>query len=154
MNIKQNYDRIQKNLPDGVALVAASKKKSPEIIKEAYEAGQKAFGESYVQEFLEKHDSPLLKELDIEWHFIGNLQRNKVKYIIDKVSLIQSVSSIRLAEEINKRAEKGSGVQDILVEINIAGEASKGGISADEGRALVKEVKTLSNLRLRGLVGS
>jgi len=152
MNIKKNFESIKKDLPQHVTLVAASKKKSPEIIREAFDAGQKIFGESYVQELLEKYDSPLLKGHNIEWHFIGNLQRNKVKYIIDKVSLIQSVSSLRLAEEINKRAKMISKVQDILVEINIGDEETKGGVKSEEVKTLTDEVRVLSNLNLKGLM--
>lgn len=152
MSIKENYNNIISKLPSHVTLVAASKAKSPEIIKEAYDAGQMIFGENYVQELEKKYTSPLLRDLDIEWHFIGNLQRNKVKHIIDKVSLIQSVSNIKLAHEINKRAKAISKVQNILVEINIGDEDSKGGVNINEINSLVEEVKASSNLKLKGLM--
>ena len=152
MSIRDNLYKIQSELPEDVKLIVVSKNKSVQIIKEAYDAGQRLFAENYVQEFLGKYNSPELKELDIEWHFIGNLQRNKVKYIIDKISLIQSVSSVRLAEEINKRAFDISKVQDVLVEINIGEEKNKGGAQLEEFYKVIDKIRSSSNLKLKGLM--
>lgn len=102
--IKKNIDNLLKQIPDKVKLVAVSKTHTIETIKETFELGQRDFGENKVQEMLEKHEK--LKNLDIKWHLIGHLQRNKVKYIADFVELIHSVDSLKLLSEINKQAKK------------------------------------------------
>jgi PLP dependent protein len=152
MSIKDNLDKIRSNIPSNVELIVVSKKKSLETIKEAYDAGQRVFAENYVQEFLEKVNSDELRDLQIKWHFIGNLQRNKVKYLVGKVALIQSVSSLRLAEEIDKRASKLSIVQDVLIEVNIGGEKNRGGANIDEFHEIIEGIKNYSNLNLLGLM--
>lgn len=132
-----------------VTLIAVSKTKPVSDLKEAYEAGARDFGENKVQELLEK-----IPELpsDIRWHVIGHLQRNKVKYIVDKVALIHSVDSLRLAEEISQEAQKkGIGV-DILIEVNIAGEESKFGVSPEETPSLVERIAQLPSIQIRGLM--
>lgn len=132
--------------PDQVRLVAVSKTHPAELIAEAYEAGQKIFGENYAQEFREKAD--MLPD-DIEWHFVGSLQRNKVKMVVDRVTLIHSLNKLSLAQEIDKRA--GAPVK-ALIEINIAEEGAKSGTSADRVEELIEAARDLKNIELRGLM--
>lgn len=131
----------------GIKLLAVSKNKTAFAIKAAYEAGQKVFAENYVQEFRQKAEE--LSGLGIEWHFIGHLQRNKVKYIASIVKCIHSLDSIKLAEEIEKRAES---TIDCLIEVNLAGEASKTGISPGETKGLIKAVSSMKKINLTGLM--
>lgn len=132
-----------------VTLIAVSKTKPVEMLTEAYDTGVRDFGENKVQEMCDK--IPKLPE-DIRWHMIGHLQRNKVKYIIDQAALIHSVDTYRLAEEINIQAKKRGIVVPILVEVNIAGERSKFGASAEDAMLLVEEIAALENLRIKGLM--
>ena len=132
-----------------VTLVAVSKTKPVSMLKEAYDLGVRVFGENKVQEIREKYEA-LPK--DIEWHMIGHLQTNKVKYIADKVSLIHSVDSLRLAETIEKEAVKHNRIVDILLEVNVAEEESKFGIKTSEVLALAENVVQLPHIRLRGLM--
>ena len=134
---------------ESVRLIAVSKTKPAEAVAEAYAAGQRLFGENHAQEVTAKQ--PVLPA-DIEWHFIGNLQKNKVKYLVGKVALIHSVNSEGLAREIERIAGKRGLVQDILLEVNIADEASKQGASAGEVRALAQLCGSLPHLRLCGLM--
>ena len=129
MSIGAKIEELQASLPQGVTLVAVSKFHPVEALNEAYEAGQRIFGESRVQELLVKHEA-LSK--DIEWQMIGHLQTNKVRQIVPFISLIQSVDSIRLVECINREAERVGRVVDILLEIHIAQEESKTGWHYDE----------------------
>ena len=137
--------------PSSVKLIAVSKMKPSEMIKEAYDSGCISFGENYVQELVQKYDE---LPADIEWHMIGHLQRNKVKYIIGKTRLIHSVDSIRLAQEINDRSAKIGIVTDILAEVNVAGEENKYGFAPEEVENFAKEVSELKNIRLNGLMTS
>ena len=132
-----------------VTFVAVSKTKPVSMLKEAYDLGVRVFGENKVQEIREKYEA-LPK--DIEWHMIGHLQTNKVKYIADKVSLIHSVDSLRLAETIEKEAVKHNRIVDILLEVNVAEEESKFGIKTSEVLALAENVVQLPHIRLRGLM--
>ncbi len=132
-----------------VTLIAVSKTKPVEALRDAYEAGARDFGENKVQELLDK--IPQLPA-DIRWHMIGHLQRNKVKYIVDKVCLIHSVDSVRLAEEISKEAVKRGITVNILVEVNIAGEESKFGATAEEAEQLVNEIAQLPGICIKGLM--
>ena len=132
-----------------VTVVAGSKTKPVSMLKEAYDLGVRVFGENKVQEIREKYEA-LPK--DIEWHMIGHLQTNKVKYIADKVSLIHSVDSLRLAETIEKEAVKHNRIVDILLEVNVAEEESKFGIKTSEVLALAENVVQLPHIRLRGLM--
>ena len=132
-----------------VTLVAVSKTKPVSMLKEAYDLGVRVFGENKVQGIREKYEA-LPK--DIEWHMIGHLQTNKVKYIADKVSLIHSVDSLRLAETIEKEAVKHNRIVDILIEVNVAEEESKFGIKTSEVLALAENVVQLPHIRLRGLM--
>jgi pyridoxal phosphate enzyme (YggS family) len=133
-----------------VLLLGASKYANAERIKEAYQCGVRVFGESRAQDFLKKFEE--LKDLPIDWHFIGNLQTNKVKYIIDKVSLIHSLDRPSLAEEIQKRAERLGKVQDVLIEVNVGREETKGGVYEEDLEKLFEYCLSLKNLRVLGLM--
>ena len=135
--------------PDEVTLIAVSKTKRVELIKEAYEYGCRDFGENKVQELLDKYEA-LPK--DIRWHMIGHLQRNKVKYIVDKVYLIHSVDSLRLAEEISKEAVKKKVCVNILIEVNVANEETKFGTTCEEAKQLVQDIAKLPNICVKGLM--
>lgn len=132
-----------------VTLVAVSKTKPVAILQEAYDLGVRVFGENKVQEIRKKYEA-LPK--NIEWHMIGHLQTNKVKYIVDKVRLIHSVDSLRLAEVIEKEAEKHNRVVDILLEVNVAEEESKFGLKMPEVIPMAEKVVQLPHIRLRGLM--
>jgi pyridoxal phosphate enzyme (YggS family) len=133
-----------------VLLLGASKYANAEKIREAYQCGVRVFGESRAQDFLKKFEE--LKDLPIDWHFIGNLQTNKVKYIIDKVSLIHSLDRPSLAEEIQKRAERLGKVQDVLIEVNVGREETKGGVYEEDLEKLFEYCLSLKNLRVLGLM--
>ena len=158
--LKENLEQVEQNIERAckkagrarseVTLIAVSKTKPVEMIQEIYDAGCRDFGENKVQELCEK-----IEQLpnDIKWHMIGHLQRNKVKYIIDNhVSLIHSVDSYRLAEEINIQAKKKNVIVPILVEVNIAMEESKFGISPEDAIALVEQIAELKNVKIEGLM--
>lgn len=132
-----------------VTLIAVSKTKPVEMLQEAYAYGCRDFGENKVQELLDKYEQ---MPKDIRWHMIGHLQRNKVKYIVDKVYLIHSVDSLRLAEEINKEAVKKDVCVNILVEVNVANEETKFGIACEEVKQLVRDIAKLPNIRVKGLM--
>lgn len=134
---------------DEVTLIAVSKTKPVSMLLEAYHEGCRDFGENKVQEILEKYDD---MPQDARFHMIGHLQRNKVKYIIDKVVMIHSVDSLRLAEEISKEAVKKQVEMDILIEVNVAGEETKFGICNEEVISLVKEIAKLPAIHIRGLM--
>lgn len=154
-NLKQINRRIQSAAekagrdPSSIRLVAVSKTRPAEDIREALLAGQSIFGENYVQELI-------AKKAEIEgtasWHFIGHLQSNKVKYIAGQVSLIHSVDRLSLAEEINRQWCRLGKVCDILIQVNISGESSKSGTTGREAFQLVKECSLLSNIKVRGLM--
>ncbi|WP_460049099.1 YggS family pyridoxal phosphate-dependent enzyme [Thermoanaerobacter brockii] len=147
-NIKEHALKVNRN-PEEILIVAATKTFGVETIKEAIACGITDIGENKVQELNEKY--PYLKN-EVEFHFIGHLQTNKVKYIIDKVKLIHSLDSIKLAEEIDKRAKQKSLIIDCLVEINIGGEESKYGIPPEEMHNFVKKMEKYDNIRIRGLM--
>lgn len=150
--IKENLRLIQQSLPDKVTLIAVSKTHPVELIREAYEAGQRHFGENKVQEMMDK--KPLLPD-DVKWHLIGHLQSNKVKYIAPFVHLIHSVDSLKLLIVINKEAAKNNRVIDCLLQIHISTEETKFGLDAQELTQLLdsSEYATLSNIRVCGLMG-
>lgn len=148
--IKETAYQVHRD-PSEVLLVAVSKTKPAELIQEAYDAGVRDFGENKVQELCEKMEC-LPK--DIRWHMIGHLQRNKVKYIVGKVTLIHSVDSLRLAEEISKLAHKLQVTQDILVEVNMGREESKFGVMPEEAEGLIRMISTLPGIRVRGIMTS
>lgn len=154
-NLKQIEENIQTaclragRKREEVTLIAVSKTKPVSMLSEIYNCGVRDFGENKVQEICEKRD---LLPSDIRWHMIGHLQRNKVKYIIKDTALIHSVDSYRLAEEINIQAKKIRRIVPILIEVNIAEESSKFGISAQEALQLTEEIAQLDNLRIQGLM--
>lgn len=153
MSISDNLNALKMKLdPIGVKLIAVSKTKPGEKIREAYEAGQRAFGENVVQELTEKQSA---LPQDIEWHMIGHLQTNKVKYIAPFVHLIHSVDSPKLLHEINKQAVKNNRVIDCLFQVHIADEESKFGFYHDELVELLRseEFSLLKNVRITGLMG-
>lgn len=132
-----------------VTLIAVSKTKPAEVLKEAYDLGIRVFGENKVQELTEKYE---VLPKDIRWHMIGHLQTNKVKYIADKVELIHSVDSLKLAETIEKEAAKRNRTIDILVEVNVAEEESKFGLKVEEVIPFIEKVAGFSHINVRGLM--
>jgi hypothetical protein len=152
VSIKQNLLNIKNALPEQVELIAVSKTKPVADILEAYEAGQRAFGENKIQEMVEKFDA---MPKDIEWHMIGHLQRNKVKYMAPFVYLIHGVGSFKTLEEINKQALKHHRIINCLLEVKIAQEDTKFGLSFTETEQLLKsdELKNLKNVNISGLMG-
>lgn len=157
--IKENLDTVMKHISEAaleagrraedITLIAVSKTKPVSMIEEAYACGCRDFGENKVQELCEKCE--VLPE-DIRWHLIGHLQRNKVKYVVDKAFLIHSVDSLRLAQEIQKEAEKKQVHVNILIEVNMAAEESKFGVSPDEAENLIREAAKLPNVHIQGLM--
>jgi len=152
MSVSSNLERLHADLPAKVTLVAVSKFHPKEAILEAYEAGQRIFGESRVQELVEKQ---ALLPTDIEWHFIGHLQTNKVKQVVPIVSLIHSVDSLKLLQEIDKEAARIDRVVPCLLQLHIAQETQKFGFSLDECRELVSDgtLIELKHIRVRGVMG-
>lgn len=152
MSIQTNIQEIKKSLPQHVTLVAVSKTHPVETVMEAYNAGHRIFGENKVQELVSKYE---VMPKDIEWHLIGHLQSNKVKYIAAFVSLIHSVDSLKLLEVIDKEAQKHNRVIDCLLQIHIASEETKFGLSADELEELLgsDDYKEMKNIRVVGLMG-
>ncbi len=149
--VVENYDRVLsevKSLSPNATLVLASKMVPKEVLEGLASRRKVIFGENRVQELLSKY----FESESLTWHFIGRLQTNKVKYIVDKVSLIQSVDSVRLAEEIEKRSAQIKKTMDILIEVNVGGEVSKGGVSEKELEALLDAVSHMEHLRLVGLM--
>ncbi len=157
--LKENLQSVEKTIQaacdkssrtrSDVTLIAVSKTKPVEMLQEIYDAGVRDFGENKVQEICEKYDK---MPNDIRWHMIGHLQRNKVKYIIDKVCMIHSVDSYRLAEEINIQAKKHQLVMPVLLEINIAKEQTKFGVTKEDAILLAEEMAHLTNLKVEGLM--
>lgn len=151
VDVAKNLKTVLGNLPGGVRLVAISKFHPNEYVMAAYDAGQRVFGESHEQE-LQKKAETLPK--DIEWHFIGHLQTNKVKYIAPYISMIEAVDTMKLMKEIDKQAAKNCRVIDILLELHIAEEESKYGFTPDACREMLKEGewRSLSHVRICGLM--
>jgi len=152
MNIKNNINNLRQNLPPGCKLIAVSKTKPPEKIEEAYHAGQRLFGENKVQELVPKHEA---LPHDIEWHMIGHLQSNKVKYIAPFITLIHSVDSVGLIKEINKQAAKVGRIIPCLLQIHIAEEETKFGLDEGEAMEFLKspDFQKLRNIKVVGLMG-
>lgn len=150
-DVKGNLRKVKASLPCGVRLVAVSKYHPNEYIMAAYEEGQRVFGESHEQELARKRDE-LPK--DIEWHFIGHLQTNKVKYIAPYIAMIESVDSLKLLQEIEKQGARCGRVIDVLLELHIAQEATKYGLTPDSCRQLLAEGqwREMSHVRIRGLM--
>lgn len=154
-NLAEVEEKIQKACEragrsrDEVTLIAVSKTKPVSLLQEAYDLGVRIYGENKVQEIVDKYDA--LPD-DIHWHMIGHLQRNKIKYIVDKVDLIHSVDSVRLAEAINKEAEKKKVIVPILIEVNVAQEESKFGFNTADVIEFVESIKDLPNIKVMGLM--
>ena len=157
--ITENLEQVRKNIeeacravnrdPGEVTLISVSKTKPVSMLQEAYDAGSRDFGENKVQEIMDKY--PQLPS-DIRWHMIGHLQRNKVKYIVDKVALIHSVDSLRLAETIEKEAEKKDVVVPILIEVNVAQEESKFGLKPEEVLPFIEQIASFPHIQIKGLM--
>ena len=158
MSIKENLIKIKENIakaceksgrnPEDVLILAVTKTRSAEEINEAISLGITDIGENRVQELMSKYDDV---DKNVRWHIIGHLQTNKVKYIADKVCMIHSVDSVKLAQEIDRQCEKIGKVMDILIEVN-SGEENKNGISYDDVYALIEEAAAMKNVRIRGLM--
>ena len=157
--ITDNLEQVRTNIdeacrmagrdPKEVTLIAVSKTKPVSMLKEAYDAGARCFGENKVQEIMDKH--PQLPE-DIQWHMIGHLQRNKDKYIVDKVSMIHSVDSLRLAQTIEQEAAKHNVCVPVLLEVNVAQEESKFGLKMDEVLPLIETIADFPHIKVQGLM--
>ena len=157
--VAENYRKVEQKVCEAcarsgrdrseVTLIAVSKTKPISMIQEAIEAGVDVFGENKVQELCEKYET---LPQNLHWHLIGHLQRNKVKYVIDKAELIHSVDSLRLAEEISKEAVKKKVQADILIEVNVAEEESKFGVRVEDTEQLVREIAILPNIHIQGLM--
>ena len=157
--ITENLEQVRKNIdeacrmagrdPKEVTLIAVSKTKPVSMLKEAYDAGARCFGENKVQEIMDKH--PQLPEV-IQWHMIGHLQRNKVKYIVDKVSMIHSVDSLRLAQTIEQEAAKHNVCVPVLLEVNVAQEESKFGLKMYEVLPLIETIADFPHIKVQGLM--
>ena len=150
MNLKENLELIKNNIPRDIEIIAVSKTKTKQQILEVYNYGQKDFGENKVQEIVEKHK---LLPKDIKWHFIGHLQRNKVKSIIKFIYLIHSVDSYKLLDEINKRAKQENKIVNCLIQVKIAKEDNKYGFKTDQIDSVLDYVKQLKNVNIKGLMG-
>ncbi|WP_282136176.1 YggS family pyridoxal phosphate-dependent enzyme [Seonamhaeicola maritimus] len=152
MPIKENLQNIKSTLPNHVTLVAVSKTKPVSDIMEAYDAGHKVFGENKIQDMVEKHE---IMPKDIEWHMIGHVQRNKVKYMASFVSLIHGVDNLKLLQEINKQAIKHGRVIECLIQIKIASEDSKFGMDPEEASEIIlsETLSELKNIKVVGVMG-
>jgi len=159
VNIKENIAAVRARIsaaaqragrnPEDITLVAVSKTVEPQRIIEAIDGGITHLGENRVQELVKKYDAIPGK---IQWHLIGHLQTNKVKYIIDKVSLVHSVDSIELAKEIDRRANRRGTVVNILIQVNVAGEETKFGISPDQVEDMIEEIRSYPGIKVKGLM--
>lgn len=158
--IRNNFEKLTAEIkdicfacgrnPDEINLVAVSKTFSPEEILEVHKLGHTVFGENKVQELLSKYES--LKGYPINWHLVGHLQTNKVKYITDFITLIHSVDSFKLASEIQRHAEKSNRVIDILVQVNTSGEEQKSGVEPENLEILCAEISKMNKIRIKGLM--
>ncbi len=149
MGIKENVETILSELPDGIMLVAASKTRRPEEILKAVEAGIKIIGENYAQEAEEKER---VIGNRVKYHFIGHLQRNKVKKIVRFIDMVETVDSLKIAEEINKRCAPLDKIMPVLVEINSGREPQKAGVLPEDAEELIKKISNLSNIKVVGLM--
>ncbi len=147
-NIKKACEKVGRDVNE-VTLIAVSKTKPYTAIEEALPTGVRDYGENKVQELCDKYE---ILPKDIKWHMIGHLQRNKVKYLVGKASLIHSVDSIRLAEQIEKEYAKADEIANILIEVNMAQEESKFGITSEETEQLVREIAKFPHIRIKGLM--
>ena len=151
LGISEAYKDLKNEISEDVTLICVSKTRQIHEIKEAYTSGARDFGENKVQELMEKYDS---LEKDIRWHFIGHLQRNKVKLIVGKVHLIHSLDSIRLLKEIEKQYGAKDEIASVLIQVNIGEENSKSGISIEEMDSLIQASEKCNNIKIRGLMAT
>ncbi|MBV5319406.1 MAG: YggS family pyridoxal phosphate-dependent enzyme [Chlorobium phaeobacteroides] len=161
-SIASNLNRIREQIgtlsvkagrePSDVRLIAVSKTKPARLVREAFDAGQIEFGESYVQEFLEKRDDPLLQGLPLQWHFIGHLQSNKIRSIAGKVALVHGIDRLSTAAELSRRSMQQNLHTEFLLEVNTSGEQTKYGISPDALLSEAEKIFKLPNIALRGLM--
>lgn len=149
MTVCENIEKIKKEIPSSVKLLAVSKTKSIEMMEEAYKMGIRDFGENKVQEIMKKEE---IFHKDVRWHLIGNLQTNKVKYIVGKVYLIHSLSSIKLLRQIEKEFGKVDQIAKVLLQINIGREESKGGILLEELDLIINEVEECKFVKVNGIM--
>lgn len=149
MDIKNNIKSLRSNIPNEVTLLAVSKTKPLNELEEAYNAGIRDFGENKVQELKDKFEN---FHKDVRWHFIGNLQTNKVKYLVDKTFLIHSLSSIKLLEVIEKEFGKKNIIADTLIQINIGREESKGGLLEEDLDALIEAIEKCKFVKVKGIM--
>ena len=150
--VKENLEIVRNTIPEGVLLVAVSKTKPVEDIREAYDAGQRVFGENHALEMRDKHE---VLPNDIDWHFIGHLQTNKIKYIIQYVRLIHSIDTFNLLQAVNKEAAKHERVVDCLLQFHIAEEETKFGLNMEEAEEILNSdaFKAMKNVRICGVMG-
>lgn len=150
--VKENLEKIRKTIPSGVLLVAVSKTKPVEDIQEAYDAGQRVFGENHALEMRDKHE---VLPKDIDWHFIGHLQTNKIKYIISFAKMIHSIDTFNLLQAVNKEAVKHNVVVDCLLQFHIAEEETKFGLDMNEANEILQSdvYKAMKNVRICGVMG-
>lgn len=152
MDIQQNYENILRQIPADVTLIAVSKTRTVEEIRQLYDLGQRDFGENRIQEMVEKH-SELPK--DIRWHMIGPVQENKIKYMADFVHIIHGIDKVKRLKEIQNQAEKAGRIQEVLLQLHIAKEDTKFGMSAEEAEEILKSnpQQLYPNVRITGLMG-
>ncbi len=160
--IAENLKRVREQIaeaafragraPESIKLIAVSKTKPVSDVLEAFEAGQRVFGENYVQEWLTKFADERIQNLPIEWHFVGHLQSNKVRYVAEKISMIHGVDKVSLAEEISRRAKKHNRTIPILLEVNISAEGSKHGLAPEALFAEADKIFPLPNIEVKGLM--
>ena len=150
--VKENLEKVRETIPSGVLLVAVSKTKPVEDIQEAYDAGQRVFGENHALEMRDKHE---VLPKDIDWHFIGHLQTNKIKYIISFARMIHSIDTFNLLQAVNKEAAKHDRVVDCLLQFHIAEEETKFGLDIDEANEILQSdvYKSMKNVRICGVMG-
>lgn len=150
MTVAERVAAVRASLPPGVALVAVSKSQPVEAVRQAYRAGQRVFGENYVQEWRDKAES--LADLpDLSWHFVGSLQTNKAKYLVGRVALIHTVDRLALGQEIARRSLQRGLVTPVLLEVNVGAEATKSGCAPEEAPRLAEALRALGGVELRGL---
>ena len=149
MDIKENLTKFTKKIPSNVQLIAVSKTRTIEEMEEAYEFGIRKFGENKVQEIIRKFDE---FHQDVEWHLIGHLQTNKVKYIVDKVHLIQSLDSIKLLKEIEKVYGRHNKIENTLIQVNIGREEQKYGILEEKLDELIEAIEACNNVNVLGIM--
>lgn len=150
--VKENLDKIRSTVPQGTRLIAVSKTKPIEMLQEAYDAGQRLFGENKAQEMRDKYE---MLPKDIEWHLIGHLQTNKVKYIAPFVRMIHSIDSLQLLQTVEKEAVKNNRIIDCLLQFHIASEQTKFGLNINEARQLLESdlYKSFTHIRICGVMG-